>query len=424
MGAGNLTPEKYYRLPWNLADNAITWLEPTTKCNLYCDGCYRANDPDGHKPLEDVIGDLEQLKKVRKSDGISIAGGEPLIYPHIVDLVGYVTSQGWKPIIITNGTMLNPQIITDLSKAGLVGFTVHVDSHQHRPGWNGKTEEELCELRANIAEMIHEAGRGRVSCSFNATIYRDTLKDIPALTRWAQEHIDLVQTLVFILFRLAKVDPRFDYCVAGRKLDPSEAELLRYNVDHDAAYEDVVVPEVVEKIREACPTYEPSAFLNSNQDGSAIKWLLALRAGRADKILGYMDSRFMEFNQVFHHLLFGTYLAYTRPWAMKNLQFLLPLAPFNGGLRRFFRNWLAEPAGWAKQVYSQTILVLQPPDVLDDGRQAMCDGCPDSMFYKGRVLWKCRLDEIQKFGDFIQSVPKIEAQEEAAPAPELKAMER
>jgi MoaA/NifB/PqqE/SkfB family radical SAM enzyme len=30
-----------YRLPWNYSDNGISWLEPTTKCNLRCEGCYR-----------------------------------------------------------------------------------------------------------------------------------------------------------------------------------------------------------------------------------------------------------------------------------------------------------------------------------------------------------------------------------------------
>ena len=87
MSARPLTPENYYRLPWNLADNAITWLEPTTACNIYCDGCYRENDPSGHKSLETVIGELEVIKRLRKTHGISIAGGEPLLYPHIRELV-------------------------------------------------------------------------------------------------------------------------------------------------------------------------------------------------------------------------------------------------------------------------------------------------------------------------------------------------
>ena len=48
-----------YRLPWTLPDNAISWLEPTSACNLYCDGCYRKNDPDSHKSLEQVRKELD-----------------------------------------------------------------------------------------------------------------------------------------------------------------------------------------------------------------------------------------------------------------------------------------------------------------------------------------------------------------------------
>jgi len=50
--AGPVNHSDLYRLPWTLPDNAINWLEPTSMCNLYCDGCYRKNDADSHKPLE------------------------------------------------------------------------------------------------------------------------------------------------------------------------------------------------------------------------------------------------------------------------------------------------------------------------------------------------------------------------------------
>ena len=145
-----LTPGSYYRLPWNLADNAITWLEPTTKCNLYCEGCYRENDPDGHRPLADVIRELETVKTLRRTDNISIAGGEPLIYPDIVPLVRYVASKGWKPVINSNGQALTPELVRELAAAGVVGFTMHVDSHQKRPGWKGASEKDLCELRLSL----------------------------------------------------------------------------------------------------------------------------------------------------------------------------------------------------------------------------------------------------------------------------------
>ncbi len=91
-----------YRLAWTLSDNAIAWLEPTMKCNLACEGCYRAN-VNHHKSLEEVAADLDVFARYRKTDGISIAGGEPLTHPHIVDIVQMVATRGWKPIPTGDG---------------------------------------------------------------------------------------------------------------------------------------------------------------------------------------------------------------------------------------------------------------------------------------------------------------------------------
>ena len=110
-------------------------------------------------------------------------------------------------------------------------------------------------------------GRGRISCGFNATIYPDTLNQVPMLTRWAQSHMDVVHTMVYILFRQAKFDPQFDYFVGGRRIDPEEASRLRYLLGESSNYRNVMTREVVDLIREANPEYEPCAFLNSSLDG-------------------------------------------------------------------------------------------------------------------------------------------------------------
>jgi organic radical activating enzyme len=404
MESKALTPEKYYRLPWNLADNAITWLEPTTKCNMSCEGCYR--EKGDHRPLSEVIAELETIKSLRKTDGISIAGGEPLLYPQLLDLVRYITSQGWKPILITNGTLLSPELIKDLKNAGLVGFTVHVDSHQNRPGWTGKSEAELNELRSQIAHLIHEAGEGRIACAFNATIYSDTLPDIPILAQWAQDHLDVVQTMVYILFRSADPQVGFDTFVNGAPVDPA---LLVYHLDNLGKYKDVMSQDVADQIRQVIPDYEPCAFLNGTEDPRAFKWLLGLAMGRKGKVLGYLDAKFAEFLQVGHHFLYGTYLAYNRPCVSRNMQLLFPLSVFNRSLRRVLWRWLKHPTELFKPLHIQSTMIIQPVDVFTDGRISMCDGCPDSMFYKGRMIWKCRADELQKFGGFVQCVPRSQS---------------
>ena len=82
------------------------------------------------------------------TDCISIAGGDPLLYPDIISLVKEIKSRGLKPIINTNGKALTRELLKELKKAGVYGFTFHVDSKQGRPGeWKGKNELELNELR-------------------------------------------------------------------------------------------------------------------------------------------------------------------------------------------------------------------------------------------------------------------------------------
>jgi len=60
----NLDHRTLYRFPWSLADNAIAWLEPTSKCNLRCEGCYR-NHVDRHKTIDEIDADLDVFARKR-----------------------------------------------------------------------------------------------------------------------------------------------------------------------------------------------------------------------------------------------------------------------------------------------------------------------------------------------------------------------
>ena len=52
-------PTEYYRLPWTLNDNVLSWLEPTKKCNIYCEGCYSKNEPNSHKSVDALRKEME-----------------------------------------------------------------------------------------------------------------------------------------------------------------------------------------------------------------------------------------------------------------------------------------------------------------------------------------------------------------------------
>ncbi len=193
-----LNPLEYYRLPWSLTDNGISWLEVTTKCNLACKGCYRDPKKEGHKSLEEIQEDLTAFKNLRKSDCMSIAGGDPLVHPQIVEIVKMVADMGWKPIINTNGLALTREMLRDLKKAGISGFTFHIDTTQKRKDSLVSTEAEHNALRQKFADWLYEE---QIVCSFNQTVSEKTLSGVKDTMKWVEENDDRVHTNVFIIYR-------------------------------------------------------------------------------------------------------------------------------------------------------------------------------------------------------------------------------
>ena len=190
-----ISKDNLYRFPWSGNDNPIGWLEVTDKCNIYCEGCYRINGMEGHKPLEQLKEEVDLLRKWRNCDNISIAGGEPLILPDIIDLIAYISENGMKPLVLTNGVALmdNRPLMEELKRAGAIGFTFHVDSFQHRPHWKGKSEEELFELREYFAHLAKDF---RLYSSFGMTVYPGNLDFVPRMVQWGNDNIDLVAATV------------------------------------------------------------------------------------------------------------------------------------------------------------------------------------------------------------------------------------
>lgn|GEM_PF-5326847 len=127
-----LTKKSLYRFPWSLNDNPIGWLEVTDLCNLHCRGCYRLT-LNKHKPFEVVQDEVRFLKRWRNCDSVSIAGGEPLIYPKIAETIAFIRDLGLKPFMLTNGIKASPERLRELRRAGLVGIGFHLDRRVPSP---------------------------------------------------------------------------------------------------------------------------------------------------------------------------------------------------------------------------------------------------------------------------------------------------
>jgi hypothetical protein len=407
MAKQTVVPTDLYRLPWSLTDNSISWLEPTTRCNLRCEGCYR-KDTAEHKSFEEVRGDLETFRRFRRSDSISIAGGEPLMHPQILDIVALVKQMGWKPIVNSNAVALNEKLLAELKKAGVYGFTFHIDTSQKRPRVSAKTETELNEVRLHYAKML--AAAGDIACSFNATISERTLPEVNAMADWARQHADIVQTMVFILFRSPMLTGEFSFFAGGREVtfgttykdSPWGGERVLHAAD------------LIDEFRRQEPSYAPAAYLNGTANPASFKWLLAERVVHGGETVGYVSPRFMELAQVLYHLRTGRYLSYISPsLAARGMSATALVGLVDGSSRRIFGRLLARtlrrPWTIGRRACLQSIMIIQPVNIDEGGRMDMCDSCPDITVHQGKLVWSCRLEELNEFGVNVTAVPRVEA---------------
>jgi len=92
----------------------VTWMI-TDRCNYNCQFCFRfLGRPELN--YHNAVNIIDKLSKsgVRK---ISWAGGEPLLWPRMLDLIEYTHSLGITTMLITNGSLLNSKILKRLVKS-------------------------------------------------------------------------------------------------------------------------------------------------------------------------------------------------------------------------------------------------------------------------------------------------------------------
>ncbi len=399
-----------YRMPWSMNDNPIGWLETTDQCNIYCLGCYRQQIA-GHRPLEALKEDILFLKRWRNVYNISIAGGEPILHPDINEIVAFIKENGMEPLVLSNGHGLTYELLVDLKKAGALGIAFHVDSLQKRsPRWNGKSEAELNELREELMELV--ASVPGMYCNFGMTVYRSNFDQITDVVRWAHQHLDKVHGLVFITFRAAGIEMGVDYYTpTGEQITPDR---LGYAFKREVAEDAGITSfDVRNRIHAEFPHYEASAYLNGTQTHDSIKWLIGAQLGlKNGQMIGSVGKRTMEAVQVWHHWFKHTYLTYRHSNRVGGKVFLMGLLDpeVRKAWRAYVRAVARKPTLLFSPVYTQTIGIVQAPDMLPDGRTDMCDSCPDMCVHEGTLVNSCRWDEWRLYGGYLRPEQHTDAE--------------
>lgn len=91
----------------------VSWMI-TNRCNYNCEFCFGEFEEE-ELDLETAKKVIDKLQKAGLKK-ISWAGGEPLLWPHMMDLIDYTHSLGVTTMLITNGELINQQVLLKLKE--------------------------------------------------------------------------------------------------------------------------------------------------------------------------------------------------------------------------------------------------------------------------------------------------------------------
>jgi len=125
-------------------------IEICSRCNLRCKHCYVYEDENKNEiaelPTQKIKDIIDQGKKMGV-EVISLTGGEPFLREDIFDILTYIENKNMATIILSNGTLIDPETAKKLSNFRSIFFAISLDgpkdAHEGLRGVNGCFERTL-----------------------------------------------------------------------------------------------------------------------------------------------------------------------------------------------------------------------------------------------------------------------------------------
>ena len=140
-------------------------------CNEGCLYCFADPEMWADRPLgwgkdySNLIGKdwRRELREIRQAgyDGLSISGGEPLLYPDLVKMVKYARLLGFGRVELqSNATLLTEENSRRLARAGICSALISLPSHEERiydaiTATKGYHQAAMTGLKNFLSEHIH-----------------------------------------------------------------------------------------------------------------------------------------------------------------------------------------------------------------------------------------------------------------------------
>ena len=171
-------------------------LEITRKCPMRCVLC----SSEGGEPLQDEfsLSELKDIVNQAKYLGvteISLSGGEPLVYPHVLELCEYIAELDINVSVYTCGNIfidrdhdhvsyISLSFFQKLEKAGVnkIVFSLHGSNQQVHDGITGKPNSFK-----NIFDSIKNVQKTNLGTEIHFVPLRDNFRELPSIISLVKE---------------------------------------------------------------------------------------------------------------------------------------------------------------------------------------------------------------------------------------------
>ena len=164
-------------------------IEFSLRCNFRCRYCYVGQNGQQARELSpEEIRDVILQAKELGARKIIVLGGEPMVYPRVMDMLGFIRGQGLAAEMFTNGTNMTPENARRLHTLG-VQVVLKMNSFDER------VQDELAGLRGAY-RIIQDAYRNLTEAGFpgeghpmavSTIICAQNLPEIVPLWQWLRD---------------------------------------------------------------------------------------------------------------------------------------------------------------------------------------------------------------------------------------------
>src|SRR3954471_5360083 len=138
----------------------VLMLEPLFRCNLSCTGCGKIQYPASILKKNLSVAECLAAADECGAPVVSIAGGEPLMHPHIAEIAKGLIAQGRFVYLCTNALLLKKKL-DEFEPDTHLSFSVHMDGP--------RAEHNLSVCREGVYDVAVDAIRAALDRGFRVT---------------------------------------------------------------------------------------------------------------------------------------------------------------------------------------------------------------------------------------------------------------